>query len=805
MGQTDEGKDARGPVQFGVLLRAHRIAACQSQEELAERAGLSQRAISDLERGTRRSPYPATVRRLADALDLKEREMAAMVLAARSTAKSSRAAVETPQLIQQRTSSATKKARREHHHNLPIELTTFVGREGELAQIKDVVRRNRLITLTGSGGVGKTRIALRAASESRTNYPDGAWFVDIAPLRDTTLLAHTVSAVLRTLNDRENSVLEALIRHLSNRTLLLVIDNCEHVLPPVASLVTSILERCPRVTVLCTSREALHVPGERVWIVPPLELPGDSDEHQLERLAHTQAIRLFVERAVAANQEFSLTPANLPAVVEICRRLDGIPLAIELAAARTRVLTPAEIVGHLDERFELFTVPIAAERQRTLRGLCDWSHDLLAEPERVLLRRLSVFAGGWTLAAAQVVCADGLGDPASILKLISDLVDKSIVLVRQQADHSRYAFHETLRHFAAEKLRAASEESEFRDRHLTWCVELASTIDADLRGPSVRSRLDQLGVEHDNLRAALGWGHDCPDRIKDALELASALAWYWWAREHSQEGCKWLERLLDRSESISAEQRSDAFRMAQARAFAALGLLYVRRGDHKAARPVVERSLASARSLDAPQLLAWPLLLLGQVELADGRPDRARALLEEGLVVSEQVASPQPYQFLSWLGHVAVAESRTDDADVLYDHQLRLARKREDKFFQAVALSNLSHMAIRRGDTTLARSRLAESLALMTDVATGDVPAVMADFVYIAVLEKSFLRALRLARAVEALLMSRGAKLQPSGLRKFAHHVQEARDGLSDTTAEAALADGRAMTLQEAVAYALTT
>src|SRR5919202_865061 len=323
-----EGERRAGPGRFGALLRAYRLAASRSQEELAERAGLSKRAISDLERGERRAPYPTTVRRLAEALELTEPERDTLI-----------------------------SAGKEPSGNLPAEVGSFIGRERELIQLQQLLGQARLVTLAGPGGVGKTRLALRLSAQSRDGYVDGAWLADLAPLRDPKLLANTVLAALGRPEEVGRPVLETLEAYLRHRSVLLMLDNCEHVLPSAASLVTRLLQSCPRLTVLATSREAVHVSGERVWLVPPLGLPDGPEAGDLEHVEQHEAIRLFAERAAAVSQDFVLRPSNAEAVVDICRRLDGLPLAIELAAARTRVLTAEEIRARLDDQFQLLTGP----------------------------------------------------------------------------------------------------------------------------------------------------------------------------------------------------------------------------------------------------------------------------------------------------------------------------------------------------------------------------------------------------------------------------------------------------------------
>lgn len=424
-----------------------------------------------------------------------------------------------------------------HPNNLPRELTSFVGREREVAEVKRLLGMTRLLTLTGSGGVGKTRLVLRVASDLVGAFPDGVWLVELAGLGDPTLVPQATASALGVREQPGRSLLDTLIDVMRPRTCLLVLDNCEHLVAACATLANGLLRTCPGLTLLATSREPLGIAGESVWRVPPLTLPDGSGDDALadspSTLARYEAIRLFEERARAALPAFSLTNQNAPAVVQICRRLDGIPLAIELAAARSRGLAPEQLSTRLNDRFRLLTggSRTALARHQTLRALVDWSYELLSEPERVLLQRLSVFAGGWTLDAAEVVCAGDDLETGDVLELLLQLVDRSLVLAEDtdagRTPGVRYRLLETLRQYGAEKLYEAGDEDVMRGRHLSWCLGLA-----EVAGPSLRSRgtTDQdrrLDVEHDNLRAALGWSlmSETSDEIRfRGQQLAEELA-----------------------------------------------------------------------------------------------------------------------------------------------------------------------------------------------------------------------------------------------------------------------------------------
>ncbi len=428
---------------------------------------------------------------------------------------------------------------RQARHNLPVQLTSFVGREQEIAEVKRLLGTTRLLTLTGAGGVGKSRLAHQVGAELVEEYPDGVWLVELAALGDSALVPLAAASALGVAEQPGRPPIETVSDFLRPRSLVLVLDNCEHLLDACAVLADSLLRASRRLRVLATSRQALGMGGETAWRVPSLAMPDPARPATAEQLVSYEAARLFVERAKSALPTFGVTKDNAAAVAAVCWRLDGIPLAIELAAARVGMLTVRQIEARLDDRYRLLTggSRTVLPRHQTLRGLVDWSHDLLSEPERVLLRRLSVFAGGWTLEAAEAVCAFGAGEGScdDVLELLSELAAKSLVLADEQNGQMRYRFLETIRQYGAERLRASGEEAVVRDRHLEWFLALAERGEPELRGPDQVRWLDRLEAEHDNLRAALAWSQleSSSERARAAgLRLAGALSWFW--RVHSQ-------------------------------------------------------------------------------------------------------------------------------------------------------------------------------------------------------------------------------------------------------------------------------
>jgi predicted ATPase/Tfp pilus assembly protein PilF len=436
-------------------------------------------------------------------------------------------------------------------HNLPNRLTSFIGREKEIIQLLELFEQHRLVTLIGAGGVGKTRLAIQVAEQIVERVPDGVWFVELAPIADPALVVSVVARAVGMYVDSGTQAQEALLAYLKTRHMLIILDNCEHLVEACGRLVEPLLQQCPRLSLLATSREVLGIPGEAIYYVPSLSIPDCDSVIEIDILTHSESVRLFVERAAAVQSGFELTPHNAQAIKKLCAQLDGIPLALELAAARANLLPVEQISRRLAENLDILRGELrtALPRHQTLRGCLDWSYGLLALSEQALLQALSIFAGGWTLEAAEAVCVESCTFSMEVLDLVGQLASKSLVIIDHLSEQEvRYRLLETVRYYAQEKLTASARSEAIRDRHLAYYRGLAEQAEPQLRGPQQVVWSRRLEAELPNFRSALDWAcnEDGPlERLEDGLRLGSALLWFWHQRLRHEEGFLWLERLLD--------------------------------------------------------------------------------------------------------------------------------------------------------------------------------------------------------------------------------------------------------------------
>ena len=762
--------------------------------------------------------------------------------------------------------------------NLPESLTSFIGREQEVAELRKLLADQRLLTLTGAGGVGKTRLAMRIAAAVLDEYSDGVWLVELDALSDPGLVPQAVSTVLDLKEERGKSLTESLTEYLQTKRLLLMLDNAEHLLAPCAQLTDRVLRRCPEVTLLVTSRERLGVPGELTYRVPSLSIPDATHDATARSIAGCESVRLFSERVRLHRPHFALTDQNAPALANICRQLDGIPLAIELAASRVRSMSVEEVNQRLDQRFALLmgAVRTVPRRQQTLRAAIDWSYDLLSDAERALFGRIAVFAGGWTLEAAERVCADDDTDARDFLELLTSLADKSLVVAEERVAATRYRLLESVHHYAIERLHERGEELGSYRRHLAYFLALAEAAEPQLTGKDQRAWLDRLEIEHDNLRAALARSAATGEDAEAGLRLANAFARFWLVRGYLAEGRAWLSKLLAarRGEETATFAKSLNWagifawkqgdfeaagglydqslavrrRLGDRRGIAAVlnnqGLLAYEHGDYRGARALHEESLAIERELGDRWGAAVSLVHVGSLASAQGDYSSARSLYEESLAIfrdlgdrghianairslgslcnqqGDYTAARALYEEslatcrelrdrsgIAWsLYGLSVAARHQDDdasARALCEECLGIYRQLGDREGIANALNNLGEIAAAGGDYLTARAQCEESLAIYRELSDrAGIAAAVEGLADIACALGKIDRAACMWGAMERLREEIGTPLAPSRNRHYHRQVAGARSAAGDAPFDLAWQKGRAMALEQAVAYA---
>jgi predicted ATPase/DNA-binding XRE family transcriptional regulator len=614
------------PVRFGEMLRQHRRAAGLTQKSLAERAGLSEHGIQKLESGAAH-PYRDTAERLSRALQLADREDALFKMAAQPK----------PRRTQPHLPTSPGTIGPTGRSNLPVSPTSFIARAGEIDSVKERLRDNRLLTLSGPGGCGKTRLAVQIARQLESEFSDGVWLIDLAPLVDASLVTQAIATAVGIVEEPGRALIDALSAALQSCRTLLILDNCEHVVDTCAQVVDRLIRTCPGVRLLATSRELLGVAGEASWrvaslsAVDPHALAGSAEELADEVIA-SESGRLFIDRAQLVAPSFAITTHNAHAVAEVCHRLDGVPLAIELAAARLGMLGIEQIASRLDQCFRLLTGGhrTAVRRHQTLRATIDWSYQLLSEQEQSLVRRLAVFAGGWSLEAAEAVGADAVRREESVFEVLGQLVAKSMVLVEKPRETTpnivRYRLLETIRQYAEEKLVEVGEADLARAGHRDWCLSFAEQGVEGIEGADQKLWWDRLNVEHDNLRLALTWSAAVPDESTPLLRLAGLLGRFWALNGFASEGARWLELALAQSDPTPSADR--------ARALDWLGALEQFNGHVERACSLLNESVAQARSVGDRHVLARALRHLSRALRSLGDVERAWTLIEEAVAIS---------------------------------------------------------------------------------------------------------------------------------------------------------------------------
>jgi len=582
-------------------------------------------------------------------------------------------------------------------HNLPLQLTSFIGREKEISEVIHLLEHARMLTLIGPGGTGKTRLSIQVANKLLDQYPDGVWFVEFAPLSDPLLVPRTTAIAIGLRDEPHRPVIDMLCDYLRGKHLLLILDNCEHLVEACAQLADSLLHACPEIRILATSREVLGIAGETSYLVPSLELPDMENLATSESLSQYEAVRLFIERASAATQKFRVTDENASSIAQICHHLDGMPLAIELAAGKIRALSAQQIAQRLDDRFHLLTggSRTALPRHQTLQATIEWSYNLLSASEQTLFRRLSVFVNGWTLEAAESVCSDqdttakGALKAEDVLELLTQLVNKSLVITEERNGEARYHMLETIREFANEKLAEADESNALCDQHLEFFIQFAETADPLLRRAEQIEWLQRLDAEHDNLRSALQWALGISS-AEPALRLAGSLAVFWTMRCFWLEGARWLEFAL-RKPSVELDKVSRSEKAARARAFYGDAILIHNLDDLDRMRSSAETSLNLFEELGDHLRVAYARTWFGY-SLARRGDNRAIPLLKKSLAEFQELKDPAGQYFALYiqLDHYHQTEGAKKAKEVALE-ALKLARISENCFNIAYALGALAH------------------------------------------------------------------------------------------------------------------
>ena len=781
---------------FGYWLKRRRKALDLTQAELAKKVGCSAETIRKLEAEERR-PSAQIVERLAEILNISEDERTAFLRFARGDWHS------TPFAI--KNDLPWKVPEKPSRSNLPATTTSLIGRQKEIALLHGYVRNTeiRLVTLIGPPGIGKTRLSMEAARTVLQYFQDGVFFVALAPLEDPTLIAMTMAQILGFIEVRNVSPEELLKEGIEEKEMLLVLDNCEHLIEGVASIAADLLATCPRLKILSTSRESLRISGEWLYPVPVLAVPAfdtpdETSPINIETASEFPALMLFAERARAVQSDFKLTTDNIQVVATICTQLDGLPLAIELIASRIRVMSPQALLARLNDHFILSVdgLRAASARQKTLQNAITWSYNLLSVEEQKLFALLSIFSGGFMLETAEALFSQSVSEK-SVTDLVTSLVDKSL-LQRTSTSHDEPNFNMlvTIQQFALNQLRSIDGETDARHQHLAYFLALAEQADKEIRGPNQRPWLHRLEMMRDNLRAALDWAIET-GQTKVALELARKLHWFWFVRGDHTEGQQWLARVLEMRD-VSAHPTEQAEVLTQL-----ANHIVLKTGDIQA-QPFVEQALLIARSHKDKHTTAKALVILGLISKYEKNFATAQAILRESQQLFQDVHDEWGYANATMaLGSTFWEDENWATSLLLSQKAYAGFQKLGDRYFQSVTLRHIGFTSVNLGDLTNGIAALRESLLLAQQLHSKyEIGWTLWRFAEAARQMDNFVRAVRLYEAARRNFENIGTWWQEDKI-ELEKILTACRAELDEAEFITAIEQGRLMTMEQAIAYAL--
>jgi predicted ATPase/predicted Ser/Thr protein kinase len=685
-------------------------------------------------------------------------------------------------------------------NNLPTQLTSFIGREKEIAEIKEELNIHRLVTLTGPGGIGKTRISVQVAADLLDTFPAGVWFVELASLTDPDIIPQTIHTTMGLAEQQGKNSTQMLIDFLHDKAVLIILDNCEHLIEASAKITEKLLSHSTRLKIIASSREALRVKGEVICHVPSLEVPTlDTESVIPAEFLKIESVRLFTERAAAVSRGFALDSQNVLFIAQICQRLDGMPLAIELAAARTNLLTVDQILRRLDNRFSFLKggARTALPRHQTLHATIEWSYDLLSETERLLFGRLAVFVSGWTLDAAEKVCAANGVELYEILDLLAQLVNKSLVSVIEQSagEETRYRMLETIKQFACERLVASKEIEIYNQLHAQYFLQFAEEAEPQLITLEQVRWFDRLELDYENLRAAFVWYLNS-GKGEEAYRLGGALGRFWWLHGHITEGREWLKKALTNVDIVSK---------ARAKTLYWAGTLAWLQGDYEKSKKLLGESIDRYRELGSKLDAAYSLNRLGGVIHDERDSARALKIFEECLTIFREFMDKRGIgSALNGLGDLAYLNGDTERARQLYEECLNIERELGDKWAMAVMLNNLGFVAKAQGNYPKARNFFEESLMIRSGLRDPwGIAHTLTGLAIVTFLEGQRMKSAKIQGAVSALLNQIGAPLSNYEDLEFENTTTLLKEIMGEVDYQEAVEIGKTLSIEQTIAYAL--